>query len=673
MSLSDDGATRPPNVLLASIVESSDDAILSKDMEGRITSWNAAAERLYGYTTQEAIGRPVTMLAPPESDGEIEAIMDRVARGERIEHFETVRMRKDGSRVDVSITVSPIRDGSGTIVGASTIAREIGGRKQTERRMADLVEQLKRANERFELAASAVTAVIYEWDLGGDTVVRSRGLVDVVGFRPEEVSSSETWWDERIHPDDRARVREQMDAALDHAATFAVEYRVLHKNETYVYVSDQGIIVRDAADRPVRIVGSTQNVNERRRAEEDRDRLFVREQHARREAEEASRIKDEFLATISHELRTPLNAILGWARMLGGGLDDATFTRGVDAIQRNALSLTELVNDLLDVSRIISGNLRLDVRAVELPAVVQMAVESVRPSADAKGIRLHVVLDPRAGPVLGDPERLQQVIWNLLSNAIKFTPKGGRVQIQLQRVNSHVEVVVSDTGVGISDEFLPYVFDRFRQADASITRKHGGLGLGLSIVRHLVELHGGVVHAESDGADSGATFTVRLPVMVLRRGPSDPTRVHPAAGGADSLECPPSLANLHVVVVDDEPDTNEILALILEQCEAKVEKCLSAVEALDAFDRGPVDLLISDIGMPRMDGYELIRRVRERPANRGGRVPAIALTAFARVEDRVRVLSAGFQAHVGKPVEPAELLAVVASLAGRSGSDAAAE
>jgi PAS domain S-box-containing protein len=653
---------------LAAIVDSSEDAIFGKSLDCVITSWNAGAERLYGYTAEEAVGRPVSMLTPPERAGEPEAIAARVAAGERIGHFETVRVRKDGERVDVSLTVSPIRSEDGAVIGASTIARDVTARKRDERRIAALVEELERSNERFQIAASAISAMIYEYDLATGEVTRSKGVFDVVGYASEEVPTTASWWRDRIHPEDLGRVDDAFAAATDQAATFAAEYRVRHRNDTYVHVYDQGVIVRDERGAAVRVVGSAQNVTERKRAEEERDRLFVREQHARREAEEASRIKDEFLATISHELRTPLNAILGWARMLGaGGLDEPTSRRGIEALQRNALSLTELVNDLLDVSRIISGGLRLDVRAVEPATVVESAVDAVRPSAEAKGIELHCHLDPATGPVLGDPERLQQVAWNLLSNAIKFTDKGGRVQVLLERVGSYVELTVSDTGNGIAEAFLPYVFDRFRQADSSITRSYGGLGLGLSIVRHLVELHGGAVHAASDGVGRGSTFSVRLPVMVVRSVARDPRRIRPDAGDASGeIAEVRALDGVRVLVVDDEPDTREILSIILGQCAAEVETAESAEAALRALDTRTFDVLISDIGMPGADGLSLIRSVRA-GADGNARVPAVALTAYARVEDRARVLSAGFQAHVGKPVEPAELVAVVAGLVGRTG------
>jgi signal transduction histidine kinase/ActR/RegA family two-component response regulator len=387
-------------------------------------------------------------------------------------------------------------------------------------------------------------------------------------------------------------------------------------------------------------------------------------EQARDAAESANRAKDQFLAVVSHELRTPLSPVLLWARMLRSGeLDKERTDRGLEVIERNVKSQAQLIEDLLDVSRIISGKLRLDVRPTEVAPVVEAALESIRPTAELKGVRLEVIMDPRAVVVAGDPERLKQVLWNLLSNAVKFTPKGGRVQVIVHRVNSHVEISVSDTGKGIAPAFLPHVFDAFRQEDSSSTRSHGGLGLGLSIVRHLTELHGGRIRAESPGEGLGATFTVELPVNLLHT-PASPQRAHPTA--ADSEPGPTAqgtLAGLRVLAVDDDMDTLDTVCALLEQSGAEVRTAASATAALQTLDEWSPNLLISDIGMPDDDGYSLIRKVRARPPERGGSIPAVALTAYARVEDRLKVLTAGFQMHVPKPIEPAELVAIVHSLA----------
>ena len=398
--------------------------------------------------------------------------------------------------------------------------------------------------------------------------------------------------------------------------------------------------------------------------EELKSEVAVR-QELRRQAEEANRMKDEFLATLSHELRTPLNAMLGWAQVLRlGKLDSAAAARALETIERNARAQAQLIADLLDVSRIITGKLRLDLQPVELPRIIEATLDSARPGADAKGIRLDVSLDRLTSPVLGDTDRLQQVIWNLLSNAIKFTPSGGIVMVRLQESGGNAEIRVVDTGAGIRPDFLPYVFDRFRQAESAITRSHGGLGLGLSIVRHLVELHGGSVAVHSEGEGKGAAFTVRLPVRQ--------TMVDDASALEDTIDFTARvwdskgmLAGVRVLVVEDEDDTRELLAIALEQCGAQVTAVPSAADALASLDRQPPDVLVSDLAMPDEDGFSLIRKVRSRDTGRGGAVPAAALTAYARTEDRVRALAAGFQKHLPKPIDPSELIAAVASLAGR--------
>ena len=401
---------------------------------------------------------------------------------------------------------------------------------------------------------------------------------------------------------------------------------------------------------------------------EARSRLLSSEKLARNEAERANRLKDEFLATVSHELRNPLNAILGWSHMLRlGKLTPTNAERAVETIYRNAKSQAQLVADLLDVSRIISGKLRLDVRAVDLLYIVNAAVDSIRPAADAKSIRVQTMLDPAAAPISGDADRLQQVVWNLLTNAVKFTPKGGRIQVKVQRIDSHVEIVVRDSGVGISKEFLPYVFDRFRQADASSTRIHGGLGLGLSIVHQLVDLHGGAVTVQSEGEGTGATFTVTLPFVGVVSHQKETEAVHPTQSDQVlSFDGLPSLQGLRILVVDDEPDTRELIHEVLKECGAEVITSPSAAEALAALEQHKPDILISDLGMPDEDGYSLITKIRALPAERGGDIPAAALTAYARAEDRMRVLRSGFQFHLPKPVDSAELVTVVASLAGRA-------
>jgi signal transduction histidine kinase/ActR/RegA family two-component response regulator len=387
---------------------------------------------------------------------------------------------------------------------------------------------------------------------------------------------------------------------------------------------------------------------------------------AREAAEAGNRAKDEFLTLLSHELRTPLNAVYGWARMLRSGHIDAEASqRAMDAIVRNANAQVQMIDDLLDVSRVVAGKMRLDVRSVDLRTVVEDALDAVRPAAEGKGIRLQPVLDPRAGPITGDPARLQQVLWNLLMNAVKFTGKGGRIQVHLQRINSHVEVVVSDTGRGIDPDLLPFIFDRFRQADSSSTRSHGGLGLGLTLVKCLVELHGGTVVAQSDGEGKGATFIVQLPLSLAQIADGPVPRVHPTAPAMESL-AGVRLDRLRVLVVDDDQDALDLATAILTRAGAVVTTCASAGEALATLERWRPDVLVSDIEMPGEDGYALIRKVRALDAARGARTPAVALTAYGRTQDRMLSLTAGYTMHVPKPVDPGELTTIIASVAGRS-------
>lgn len=407
---------------------------------------------------------------------------------------------------------------------------------------------------------------------------------------------------------------------------------------------------------------TTEEKRARARLEESEHRyrlLAESEKLARHQAEEANRLKDEFLATVSHELRTPLTAMLGWVHMLRNAeLGDDKRSQALETVERNARAQAKIIDDLLDVSRILAGKLKLEMESLELQAVVEQAIETAKPAALAREVRLQTALDSTIR-VMGDPHRLGQIVWNLVSNAVKFTPGGGEVRVTLQRRDGLAEIEVTDTGDGISEDFLPYVFERFRQADGSTTRRQGGLGLGLSIVRHLVELHGGTVHAHSVGLNSGATFQVRLPLVALQRQAEERREVRSALHGGSQL------AGVHLLVVDDEPDTRELLRTMLETCDARVTTASSAGEALLRLQDSRPDVLISDIGMPGQDGYHLIEQVRHLPADKGGHIPAVALTAYSRAEDRTRVLLAGFNSHVPKPVEPMELLAVLVSLSRR--------
>jgi PAS domain S-box-containing protein len=528
---------------LAAIVDDSDDAIVGKDLSSIITSWNKGAERIFGYSADEMIGTSITRIIPPELQSQEAEIVARLSRGERFDHFDTIRLTKDGRRLHVSLTISPIKDTHGNVVGASKIARDI-----TDRKLAE--EALREAQK---IAQEASTA---------------------------------------------------------------------------------------------------------------KQRLLESERAARSEIEKASHMKDEFLATLSHELRTPLNAVLGWANALRLGRPGPEELReGLEAIERNARAQAQMIDELLDMSRIISGKVRLDVQRLDLPAIVAASIDAVRASASTKGVRLQIVIDPLNAPVSGDPNRLQQVFWNLLNNAVKFTPKQGRVQVLLQRVDSHVEVSIIDTGEGISSDLLPYIFDRFKQADASTTRHHGGLGLGLAIVKQLVELHGGSVRAESAGLGKGATFIVSFPLLALHVRPDERESQNSLSKLRDVPPLPTiSLKSITVLVVDDEPDARHLLKRLLESAGAAVHLARSAEDGMAQLLAKPVDVLICDIGMPDEDGYSLMRRIRALDDSQKSEVAAVALTAYARLVDRTAAIRAGFQNHLPKPVEPAELLAVVHSL-----------
>lgn len=415
--------------------------------------------------------------------------------------------------------------------------------------------------------------------------------------------------------------------------------------------------ITDVDGKVVGIMVQGSDITAEHKMQLEHDALLASEQSARTEAERANRLKDEFLATVSHELRTPLTGILGWLQLLRGGQLDANRTeRALETAERNGRALAQIVDDILDVSRIMSGKLKLEVEPIRVGDAIESALDAVRPAATAKDIRLNATLDSSA-MVMGDAGRLQQIVWNLIANAVKFTPKGGKIAIVLEVIDSSVVITVRDQGRGIDPDFLPYVFERFRQADGATTRRHGGLGLGLSIVKHLVELHGGVVTAESEGDGKGATFRVVLPVSLTRHPAVIPTDER------DDFDCPKELQGLEILVVEDEDDTRDLLREILTGCGAKVEVAASVKEGLEAFARNLPAVLISDIGMPHEDGHSFIRRIRALPESEGGRVPAIALTAFARTEDRTQALRSGFRAHVPKPIDVGELLAVIASLA----------
>lgn len=455
-----------------------------------------------------------------------------------------------------------------------------------------------------------------------------------------------------------------------HVVGLANHTILISKDGSEIPIEDSGAPIKDPNGKTIGVIIVFHDISERRRTESEREQLLISEQAARAAAEASERLKDEFLATVSHELRTPLNAILGWAATLTlSPKDDETLRKGLSVIERNARAQAEIISDILDVSRIITGKLRLESQPVDFADSLRAAIETLSPTAVAKSIKLSVAIADDRGLVVGDPDRLVQIIWNLISNAIKFTPEGGQIEVRLQRVGSRLELSVQDTGIGISPEFLPYAFERFRQADSSTTRAHGGLGLGLAIARHLVEIHGGGVSAESAGVGHGSTFRISLPVASAATArPSEETS--PTVWAEQAREIVGSVndvTGLRVLVVDDEPDTLEILCLMLEQSGAVVRVADSSAAALRIFSEWLPNVLVSDLGMPGEDGFTLIDRIRALTPEQGGNIPAAALTAHARAEDRIKVLAAGYQAHITKPVDPATLVSALAGLAEQAG------
>jgi signal transduction histidine kinase len=512
--------------------------------------------------------------------------------------------------------------------------------------------------QRWEMAMRAAPVGVWHCDIPSTELIWDDQMREHFWLTPGAPVTLSTFL-ERIHPDDRDRVRRETEQSIYQGKVYDIEYRTVAPDDaTHVkWLRAIGRVTFEDG-KATRFNGITLDVTDRKTAEIEREQLLDRERMARREAEQANRLKDDFLSTLSHELRTPLNAIFGWAQLLKSGrADHADIAEGLAVIERNARIQTQIIEDLLDMSRIISGKLRLNIGRVDLESVLHAATDSVRPAATAKAIRLHKSIDPGASVINADPGRLQQIVWNLLSNAIKFTPRGGEVMLATKASESHLEITVADNGEGIAPEFVPHMFERFRQADSSASRTHGGLGLGLSIVRHLVEMHGGTVSAHSDGAGHGAKFIVSLPIAPQVSEPDD----EPKRPGAFSAGSTQSLKGVRVLVVDDEADARDLVRVVLERCEAEVVTASSGAEALEELDRHTSDVLLSDIGMPGLDGYEFIRAVRER----GNAVPAAALTAFARSDDRRRAMLAGYQLHVAKPFDPSELVAVVASLAAR--------
>ena len=532
---------------------------------------------------------------------------------------------------------------------------ELLRRQQALLRARELIELEKRGELRFRALTDSMPQCVWAARADGEIYYCNRIWREYAG--PE---AGITFFD-ALPEEDVEGVRSSWREAIRRAQPLEREQRLRRHDGEWRWHLCRMVPEQDERGRLRGWICTATDIDQQKRIEEANQKLLASEKEAREQAEIANRTKDEFLATVSHELRTPLNAILGWTRMLrSGAVEQRSLQRVLETIERNARAQTQLVDDILDVSRIIAGKMRVNIVKTDLHAVARAAVDAVRPAAEAKGVDLVCELAPDAADFCGDPDRLQQVVWNLLANAIKFTPRDGRVTLALSRVKSEVEIRVSDTGMGISADFLPHVFDRFRQADSSITRAQGGLGLGLAIVRHLVEVHGGTVSAASEGEGKGAQFVVRMPVRAVA--PAQVAEVLPPAahaGREPSVAPPQLLRGVDVLVVDDEPDARELISAVLASSGATVRLASSLDEAIALLRERRPDVLLSDIGLPSADGYALIRRVRELDAT----LPAAALTAFASIDDHRRALEAGFQAHVTKPIEPSDLALLVSSLA----------
>jgi PAS domain S-box-containing protein len=678
---------------LARVVESSDDAIVSKDLNGVITSWNRAAERMFGYTAAEAVGQSIRMIIPADRQSEEDFVLSRIRSGQSVSHFETIRQRKDGSLLPISLTVSPIYDDGGTIIGASKIARDITEQKRLEaaaRQQAWIAERLGEVGAAVASSLEREAVVQKVTDIATELTTAEFGafFYNVVDERGEAYTLYTISGVPREAFSQFPMPRNTAVFDVTFKGTGVVRSADITKdpryghNAPYYGMPPGHLPVRSYLAVPVTgvdgvVLGGLFFGHSRTGVfTEEHERLTagiaawaaVALENARLydDARSANRMKDEFLAVLSHELRTPLNAIVGYSRLLRGRvLTGEKAERGLETLERNAAALTQIVEDVLDVSRIVSGKIRLDVQPVELPLIVDNAVSTVQPAADGKNVRLQILLDPRVAPVAGDPDRLQQVVWNLLSNAVKFTPKGGRVQVRVERVNSHVEIIVSDTGIGIRPDFLPHVFDRFRQADTGPTRKTGGLGLGLAIVRHLVELHGGTVEASSAGEGQGSTFRVRLPVMIVHPEPVALPREHPRTERIEPLAELGDLRGVRVLAIDDEADSLTLLRVVLEAAGATVTTSSRPADTVRLIEERAPDAVIIDLGMPEMDGYAVIRQIRDSASPAVRDVPAAALTAFARSEDRTKALRSGFEMHLSKPVDPGELVASVLTLVRR--------
>jgi PAS domain S-box-containing protein len=645
-----------------------DYAIFTIDPDGYVTEWPEGAQRVKGYRPEEIIGSHVSTFYTPEqiAAGLVEQELKEATESGRAER-EDWRVRKGGERFWGNEIATAMRDAEGKLLGFAKISRDLSQRKRME-------DALRESEERHRLIVeNARDYAIFMTDPQGLVMTWNTGAERIFGYAEGEIVGQDVGI--LYTPEDRAAGEHQKELATAAGEGRASDDRwQMRKGGERFFASGISTPLRDGAGTLRGFVKICRDLTEGRRMAEQRERLLEQERVARLEAERAMVLRDEFLAVVSHELRTPLTAILLWTKLLrAGSVKQDDFPQIVETIQQSAEAQRQLIEDLLDVSGMISGKLRLNVREAKLIPVIRAAVDAVRPMADAKGVGVRVDLDERDDRIRVDADRIQQVVWNLVNNAVKFTDRGGRVAVRLTRSDGRLKIEVTDTGRGISPAFLPHVFERFRQADASTTRTIGGLGLGLSIAKQLVELHGGTIRAASAGEGRGATFTVELPLGGLGSEVGFGTRPAPAAAAGAGAPCPaPVLQGLRMLVVEDEANTRAGLRQLLEGCGAEVTAVESAALAVAAFRDGlarrPYDVIVSDIGLPVQDGHELIHEIREMERRGGGQrlTPALALTAYAREEDRTRALAAGFQMHLPKPVQPEQVVDVVTVLAGRA-------
>ncbi|HEX6718536.1 MAG TPA: PAS domain S-box protein, partial [Pyrinomonadaceae bacterium] len=633
---------RTEDIYRKAIEDIRDYAIFMIDTDGLITNWNVGAQHILGYTEAEIVGRDASRFFTAEDrakgvPGKELASAATFGRGED----ERWHVRKDGSRFWASGVVTPVRDGAGKLMGFSKVMRDM-----TER------NKLTEERDRFFALSMDMLCIVH---LDGRFQRVNPAFQKVLGFSEEELLAMSIF--DLVHPDDLSDTLTGYEALSADRPIALMENRLRCKDETYRWVAWSYFPVPEDG----LAFGVGRDITELRRLDEI---LRLRAE----ELENANRVKDEFLATMSHELRTPLTSILGWARLLGSNqLGEKEKERAVHVIQRNAEAQSKLIEDLLDVSRIITGKLRMEFRPVSFATITESVVNSLRPAADAKQLQLETTIDPAAGPILGDPARLEQIVMNLLSNAIKFTPNRGKIDLRLERNDSCVRLEVKDTGVGIAEEHLPFIFERFRQVDSSNVRAHGGLGLGLAIVDYLVRQQSGTVCAESEGLGKGATFAVEFPlasseIINTDLGPIElpAEALHAAMSSGTVTDA--QLKNRRILIVEDDADTQALLKTVLERHGVEIVAADSSASALAEIARQKPDVIISDIGMTGENGYEFIRKVRSLSPEDGGHIPAIALTAYAGVSNRRRALLAGFQTHLSKPVEPDDLLAVILSL-----------